>query len=707
MVTLGSFRRRLLAASLLLVAVFSSLFLLWRRDLSRREREQILERRLALMGRDVLQTVDFHRRLLQGMSYVGFDARAFDGLSPSLCPFLVRTDVEGRIAESYRGPLGRGARLPLGLLSTHLSATSLLDEGGGPLVVLARPVGAEGWIVAGFSPAVLFPGQDRLRRGEWALLLSSDGRVLVSMGDAALFPFGATMPAEILLSPQSTRTWLGVLQHFLVLSLPGEDFFVAVGYPESLIWQEALDRGLAAGGAVALGALSVLILIFPLFSSVLTSLTSLSTSLVEAEGTLTRAPDPVEAMETLRALGQRELTLARFAEFRAIEVSFGRLLEAVAREGEELAGLYEEASAMEEELSDSNRRLTRAMERLGALLDLSRETQSAGDLDGAADGVARELGRLFGSPFTAIVALRSGEPFIWSWAGRPELKEELVDSLRVASPGGLFSRFSVASRQGLKFFQFPVRTLQRLVGGVIVVLPAEGDDEGLRETMEPFLSHLAGLLHSRAMFVEVKEAYHDVALRMQVFTQAYHEETGAHLGRIGDYALLFGGELGLPDDYLSDLRAFSQLHDVGKLRVPQAILSKSSALTEEEFEIVKGHTLWGAEILGDSPWFSMARDICLGHHERWCGGGYPRGLSGEAIPLAARIVSLCDVYDALRSRRSYKPPFSHERALRIILEGDGRVGPDHFDPKLLAILRRRGDDLAAIFERFPDEEKDG
>lgn len=103
---------------------------------------------------------------------------------------------------------------------------------------------------------------------------------------------------------------------------------------------------------------------------------------------------------------------------------------------------------------------------------------------------------------------------------------------------------------------------------------------------------------------------------------------------------------------------------------------------------MKAHPVYGARILGDSPRLIMAREIALHHHEKYNGTGYPHGIKGDAIPLSARIVALADVYDALRQKRVYKPAFSHDKAVNIITEGDGRTLPDDFDPQVLAAFSR-------------------
>ena len=117
---------------------------------------------------------------------------------------------------------------------------------------------------------------------------------------------------------------------------------------------------------------------------------------------------------------------------------------------------------------------------------------------------------------------------------------------------------------------------------------------------------------------------------------------------------------------------------------------------------MKGHTTMGAKILGirTSPYLRMGAEIALDHHERWDGGGYPNGKRGEAISMAARIMNVCDVYDALRSARPYKPSFDHSRTVGIMTRGDGRTQPEHFDPALLAAFQRDLPAFREIFETY-------
>ena len=129
------------------------------------------------------------------------------------------------------------------------------------------------------------------------------------------------------------------------------------------------------------------------------------------------------------------------------------------------------------------------------------------------------------------------------------------------------------------------------------------------------------------------------------------------------------------------LRHASAMHDIGKIGIPDRILLKPGKLDSQEWEVVKAHTTAGAQILAESsnPLVQMARDIAMSHHERWDGSGYPAGLKGEEIPVAARICAVVDVYDALLARRSYKEAWTAQQALAEIRQGSGT----HFDPKLV------------------------
>lgn len=182
------------------------------------------------------------------------------------------------------------------------------------------------------------------------------------------------------------------------------------------------------------------------------------------------------------------------------------------------------------------------------------------------------------------------------------------------------------------------------------------------------------------------------------------EETGRHIQRIAEYSRHLAGQLGMSSEYCETIYHASPMHDIGKIGIPDTVLLKEGPLDENEWPIMKTHCEIGARILkhGQSPYLSMALDIAQSHHERWDGTGYPNGLAGEDIPLPARIMTITDVYDALRSKRPYKAALPHERALEIILKGDGRTHPGHFDPEVLETFRRNADAFREIHDRKGD-----
>lgn len=183
--------------------------------------------------------------------------------------------------------------------------------------------------------------------------------------------------------------------------------------------------------------------------------------------------------------------------------------------------------------------------------------------------------------------------------------------------------------------------------------------------------------------------------------EAAEEDTGLHIQRVNRYAGALAANMGLPNDFVETISFSAQMHDVGKIKIPASILLKQGPLDSAEADLMRMHPQYGQQILGDSPRLQIARDIAISHHENWDGTGYPYGLHGENIPLAGRIVKVADVYDALRSRRSYKRPLNHQEALEIFRVGDDRISPKkHFDPVLLGVFFKIEHIFDKVYESF-------
>jgi putative two-component system response regulator len=205
-------------------------------------------------------------------------------------------------------------------------------------------------------------------------------------------------------------------------------------------------------------------------------------------------------------------------------------------------------------------------------------------------------------------------------------------------------------------------------------------------------------------------------MAMASLAETRDNETGNHIRRTQHYVRLLALELRkqpkfaavLDDATIELLFKSAPLHDIGKVGIPDAILLKPGKLTPDEFEVMKTHTTLGrdaivaAEALLDEPvsFLEYAREIAYSHQEKWDGTGYPEGLAGERIPLSARLMAVADVYDALISRRVYKPPFPHDKAVEIIREGRGK----HFDPEIVDGFLAIQEVCHTIATRYADSE---
>ena len=215
----------------------------------------------------------------------------------------------------------------------------------------------------------------------------------------------------------------------------------------------------------------------------------------------------------------------------------------------------------------------------------------------------------------------------------------------------------------------------------------------------------------RVLSLETREM---VIFALAKLAESRDPETGLHLERVQRFSRRIAGQVmeglrtnqEMDSDFIRLVYQTSPLHDIGKVGIPDSILLKPGRLSDEEFEIMKSHTTIGAETLDaaltnfpQARFLQVARDIAQSHHERWDGRGYPQGLAGDDIPLAARIVAVADVYDALTSRRVYKDAYSHDVAKNIILDDAGK----HFDPQVVDAFLAIEEDIIDVRQRYSED----
>jgi putative two-component system response regulator len=199
---------------------------------------------------------------------------------------------------------------------------------------------------------------------------------------------------------------------------------------------------------------------------------------------------------------------------------------------------------------------------------------------------------------------------------------------------------------------------------------------------------------------EVRETRLQIIRCLGAAAEYRDNETGLHIVRMSHYAWRLAREIGYSDEAADELLNAAPMHDVGKIGIPDAVLLKPGKLDAAEWAIMRQHTVIGARIIGEhaSGLLRLAATIALRHHEKWDGSGYPDGLAGEAIPLAARIIALVDVFDALTSVRPYKPAWPVEDAVAHIRKESGR----HFDPALVEAFLRCLPDILEFRARWAD-----
>lgn len=219
-----------------------------------------------------------------------------------------------------------------------------------------------------------------------------------------------------------------------------------------------------------------------------------------------------------------------------------------------------------------------------------------------------------------------------------------------------------------------------------------------------FAEQAASAVANAQLHDDLQAAYKDTIFRLAAAAEFKDHDTRQHLERVSRYSRLIAAAAGKEEEWSDRLALASPMHDIGKLGVPDAILKKPGKLDESEWAEMYRHPGYGGEILANSEneLLRMSERVARGHHEKWDGTGYPDKLRGEAIPLEARIVALADVFDALTSRRCYKPAFSLNDALKIIYDGAGK----HFDPALVDAFKRVLSNIIQVMETYADRPVD-
>jgi len=248
----------------------------------------------------------------------------------------------------------------------------------------------------------------------------------------------------------------------------------------------------------------------------------------------------------------------------------------------------------------------------------------------------------------------------------------------------------------------PMRGVDGEIVGVIQLINSLDEDGNIipfkkeYEKLTLSLASQAGVAVRMAqMREELKESNLEMIQRLSVAAEFRDEDTALHIKRMSKYSQIIARGLGFSEEEAEEILFTSPMHDIGKLGVPDAILLKPGKLDKEEWEEMKRHTIYGAKILKNSHHEIIRRSeiIAISHHEKWNGEGYPNGLSGEDIPIEGRIVALADVFDALSSKRCYKPAFPLEKVEKIIMEETG----SHFDPEVTRSFFSNYDKIMEVF----------
>jgi HD-GYP domain-containing protein (c-di-GMP phosphodiesterase class II) len=274
------------------------------------------------------------------------------------------------------------------------------------------------------------------------------------------------------------------------------------------------------------------------------------------------------------------------------------------------------------------------------------------------------------------------------YAGKAVLERRMAHVSNLPEAGSRFSRASLlAGENFLEYFGVPLVS-KGDVKGILEVFHRSSlrPKPEWRELLETLAGQAAIAIDNSQLFENIQRTNMELGIAYEATIEGWShamdlrdEETEGHTQRVTEMAITLARAMGLRDDEIIHLRRGALLHDIGKIGVPDQILLKPDQFTDQEWEIMRKHPQFAYEMLYPIAYLRPSLDIPYTHHEKWDGTGYPRGLKGEQIPLAARIFSIVDVYDALTSDRPYRKAWTEEQALEYIRAESGK----HFDPEVV------------------------
>lgn len=414
---------------------------------------------------------------------------------------------------------------------------------------------------------------------------------------------------------------------------------------------------------------------------------------------------------------QDQIMQAKILEFREILGGISSALRVIHLQQGDIVNYAQEILSVNKNINELNRQLTKRELVWANLLEITQSISITTNFKSVLEQVADAI-RIMTDAYGVEIVFMSDNKFsvltLSGYLDEPEQRNTspaiknllLMRAAQSRTPQWIEDlasepEYANSATRAVSEIELPLMHGGEVVGIMIISFnrkcPYNAD---LLTTLQPMATSLAGYLAAWKAHREIRASYEYLIDKFQEVANLYHHETAAHLERVSQFSAMAAAWMGCTQQEQEDIMVFSRVHDLGKIRVPLEILMKPAPLDAEEREIMKMHTVWGAELIGNAKWLKIACNICLTHHERWDGTGYPNRISGTDIPLEGRVVNLADIYDALRSKRSYKNALTHDDVVKIILEGDGRTLPEHFDPALLLFFRNSHHEIERIYEEI-------